>query len=95
MCGGTHTPLTPAAQIVPPPPPPIFPSQVDQGIGVFKASGNAPEVGAYLAYLMGSLETANTTLPLPSKEDGKVGQCGRPPTPRGGDGPGRAARTAM
>ena len=46
--------------------------QVEQGISVFKASGNAPEVGAYLAYLMGVLEDAARVLPLPSKEDGKV-----------------------
>lgn len=46
--------------------------QADLGIQLYKASGNAADVGAYLGDVMSKLETNASTLTVPDKEQGKV-----------------------
>ena len=43
---------------------------MEQGIALFKSSGNNPDVGNYLGNVMAKLE--ESAGPIPSKEDGKV-----------------------
>ena len=57
---------------------------MEQGIALFKSSGNNPDVGNYLGNVMAKLE--ESAGPIPSKEDGKVRggiykYPGEPPVP--------------